>query len=144
MNLPNPVDRHVGDRIRSRRVALGISPEFLADALGATVQQAQQWEAGTSRVGSTRLLELAKILDVDSAFFFSDAQSDGQHGKAESDEPLPLSVLRTPPALEGLRLVRGFARIENRAFREVVIKLVETMAAETDCVEHDASLFQSR
>jgi len=131
MKLPNPVDKRVGDRLRTRRVALGISPEYLADALGATVRQAQQWEAGTCRVGSTRLLALANILDVNSGFFFSDAQSDGQHGKADSKEPLPsLSVLRSPPSSEGSRLMRGFARIENRAFREVVIKLVETMAAE--------------
>jgi diguanylate cyclase (GGDEF)-like protein len=82
MKSPNPTDRHVGGRVRSRRIALGMSPKNLADALGTTVQKVQQWEAGTSRTGSARLLELTKILGVNSAFFFADSEPNETIGEA--------------------------------------------------------------
>jgi transcriptional regulator with XRE-family HTH domain len=101
----------------------------LADALGTTVQQVQQWEAGTSRIGSKRLLELTKILGVNAAFFFADSEPNEPVGEAGLLETLSSqSILGSTPSLETLRLIRAFAGIENRAFREVTVKLVETMA----------------
>ena len=72
MKSGNPVDKHVGARVRSRRIVLGMSPKNLADAVGTTVQQVDQWEAGTTRIGSKRLMELTKILGVNAAFFFAE------------------------------------------------------------------------
>ena len=71
MSVPHPVDKQVGDQIRSRRVALGISPGELADALATSVQQILEWEAGASRIGATHLLSLVEILDVETEYFFA-------------------------------------------------------------------------
>lgn len=128
MRSPNPTDRHVGGRVRSQRIALGMSPKNLADALGTTVQKVQQWEAGTSRTGSKRLLELTKILGVNSAFFFADSEPNETIGEAGWIETLSSQSIRgSTPSLETLRLIRALASIRNRAF-EVIVKLVETMA----------------
>ena len=76
-NLANPVDRQVGGRLRSRRTALNMSAESFAQDSGATPQQLREWEAGTSRIGAARLLELAKILDVNPAFFSRTSVTEG-------------------------------------------------------------------
>jgi transcriptional regulator with XRE-family HTH domain len=78
----NLVDMYVGDRLRFRRIALGMSPEQLAKALGSKVQQVQQWEAGTGRIGAARLQKLTQILGVDAAFFFQDVKPNGLHDEA--------------------------------------------------------------
>jgi transcriptional regulator with XRE-family HTH domain len=129
MKSGNPVDKHVGSRVRSRRIVLGMSPKNLADAVGTTAHQVDHWEAGTSRIGSKRLMELTKALGVNAAFFFADSESN-----EPSDEtgfkhtPGSQSILGSTPSLETLRLIRAFGSIKNRAFREVIVKLVETMA----------------
>ena len=64
------VDPHVGKRLRERRVALGMSQEKLADALGISFQQIQKYEAGTNRVAASRLWDIAKALEVDVGYFF--------------------------------------------------------------------------
>jgi len=69
---PRPVDAHVGARVRLRRTMLGMSQEKLAQALGLTFQQVQKYERGTNRVGSSRLYELSKILDVPIQYFFDE------------------------------------------------------------------------
>lgn len=129
MKSGNPVDKHVGARVRSRRIVLGMSPKNLADAVGTTVQQVDQWEAGTTRIGSKRLMELTKILGVNAAFFFANSESNKPSGVTGLEATLwSQSILGSTPSLETLRLVRAFASIKNRAFREVIVKLVETMA----------------
>jgi transcriptional regulator with XRE-family HTH domain len=129
MKSGNPVDKHVGGRMRSRRTVLGMSPKALADALGTTAQQVGQWEEGTSRIGSKRLMELTKILGVNAAFFFADSEPNEPSGETGSKATLwSQSVLGSTPSLETLRLIRAFGSIKNRAFREVIVKLVETMA----------------
>jgi Helix-turn-helix len=129
MKSGNPVDKHVGSRVRSRRIVLGMSPKNLADALGTTVQQVDQWEAGTSRIGSKRLMELTKILGVNAAFFFADSEPNEPNGDTGLNATQwSRYVLGSTPSLETLRLIRAFAGIKNRAFREVIVKLVETMA----------------
>jgi transcriptional regulator with XRE-family HTH domain len=129
MKSGNPVDKHVGGRVRSRRIVLGMSPKDLADALGTTAHQVDQWEAGTSRIGSKRLMELTKILGVNAAFFFADSEPNEANGETGMKATLwSESLLGPMPSLETLRLIRAFASIKNRAFREVIVKLVETMA----------------
>ena len=67
---PNETDKHIGSRVRARRVMLGMSQEKLADALGLTFQQVQKYEKGVNRIGASRLLHMAGILDVSIEFFF--------------------------------------------------------------------------
>jgi len=133
---PNLVDKHVSSRVGSRRIALGMSPEQMAAAVGSTVQQVQKWEAGTDRIGANQLLKLTKILGVNSAFFFADENQSVPDIDARSKEMLPSrSVLYLSPTLDGLRLTRAFTSIKNRALREIVIKFVETIAE----IESDAN-----
>src|SRR6202162_4499850 len=70
---PNPIDRHVGSRVRMRRLMLGMSQEKLGDGLGLTFQQVQKYEKGTNRIGASRLQHIANILQVPVAFFFEGA-----------------------------------------------------------------------
>ena len=72
MVIANPVDRHIGRRLRARRIALGMSRDTLAVALGISVLQVREWEAGKSRVGATRLRALAKVLCINPGWFFED------------------------------------------------------------------------
>ena len=73
--IPNPIDRHVGSRVRMRRVMLGMSQEKLGGALGLTFQQVQKYEKGTNRIGASRLQQISRTLDVPPAFFFEGAPS---------------------------------------------------------------------
>jgi transcriptional regulator with XRE-family HTH domain len=73
---PNPIDIHVGSRIRLRRTMLGMSQEKLGEALGITFQQIQKYEKGTNRVGASRLQNISTILNVPVSFFFEDAPGD--------------------------------------------------------------------
>src|SRR5688572_33120395 len=70
--FPNPIDVHVGSRIRLRRTLLGLSQEKLAEAIGLTFQQVQKYEKGANRVSSSRLMDIAKVLEVDIAYFFAE------------------------------------------------------------------------
>ena len=69
---PNPIDTHVGNRIRLRRQLLGYSQEKLASLLGLTFQQVQKYEKGMNRVGASRLWDMGKVLGVPISFFFED------------------------------------------------------------------------
>ncbi len=70
---PNPIDKHVGSRVRMRRMMLGMSQEKLGDALGLTFQQVQKYEKGTNRIGASRLQQISQILQVPVSFFFEGA-----------------------------------------------------------------------
>src|SRR6267143_668711 len=76
---PNPIDRHVGSRVRMRRMMLSMSQEKLGDALGLTFQQVQKYEKGTNRIGASRLQQISQILQVPVAFFFEGAPSLSPH-----------------------------------------------------------------
>src|ERR1700689_3596756 len=69
---PNPVDVHVGARLRLRRTLLGMSQERLGNAIGLTFQQVQKYERGANRIGASRLYDLSRVLDVPVSFFFDD------------------------------------------------------------------------
>src|SRR5690349_23097057 len=73
---PNPVDVHVGSRVRLRRTLLGMSQEKLGDALGLTFQQVQKYERGANRIGASRLFDLSRVLDVPVSFFFDDIKAE--------------------------------------------------------------------
>src|SRR5256885_4646469 len=69
---PNPVDVHVGARVRLRRTLLGMSQEKLGDAIGLTFQQVQKYERGANRIGASRLYDLSRVLDVPVSYFFEE------------------------------------------------------------------------
>src|ERR1700751_4114459 len=84
---PNPIDKHVGSRVRMRRMMLAMSQEKLGDALGLTFQQVQKYEKGTNRIGASRLQQISHILQVPVAFFFEGAPHVvGMPSLAELDE----------------------------------------------------------
>jgi len=130
---PNPIDIHVGSRIRLRRNMLGMSQEKLGESLGITFQQIQKYEKGTNRVGASRLQAIASILSVPVAFFFEDAPGHeaGEAGGLAEDSSTNYVVdfLNSP---EGLQLNRAFVRINDPKVRRKVVDLVKALATDAD------------
>ncbi|MBJ3777239.1 helix-turn-helix domain-containing protein [Acuticoccus mangrovi] len=132
---PNPIDVHVGSRLKLRRTMLGMTQEKLGDQLGVTFQQVQKYEKGANRIGASRLQEISQILDVPVAFFFEDARQpadDGLAGVARAsgfaeDAGSAFAVPRAP-ANEAHELARAFSRIDDARIRRRIIDLVETLA----------------
>lgn len=125
---PNPVDIHVGSRVRLRRTLLGMSQEKLGAALGLTFQQVQKYERGTNRIGSSRLYQLGRILEVPVSFFFDDMPSEtvasapaAPEAEAEVFDQEDLSKRET------LELVRAYYRINDPAVRKRVFELVKAV-----------------
>ncbi|MDF1610221.1 helix-turn-helix domain-containing protein [Hoeflea sp. YIM 152468] len=130
---PNPIDIHVGSRVRLRRTMLGMSQEKLGDALGITFQQIQKYEKGTNRVGASRLQNISTILNVPVSFFFEDAPGDpstGQPGMAEANSSN--YVVDFLSSSEGLQLNRAFIKIADPKVRRKLVDLVKSLAAEPD------------
>lgn len=128
---PNPIDIHVGSRIRLRRTMLGMSQEKLGESLGITFQQIQKYEKGTNRVGASRLQNIAGILNVPVSFFFEDAPGD-QPGSATGMAEASSSnyVVDFLSSSEGLQLNRAFVKISDPKVRRRIVDLVKTLSAE--------------
>lgn len=126
---PNPIDVHVGSRIRLRRNMLGISQEKLGESLGITFQQIQKYEKGTNRVGASRLQAIASILNAPISFFFEDAPGEdgGAPGFGEEGSTFVTDFLNTS---EGIQLNRAFVKISDPKVRRRVLDLVKALAAE--------------
>ncbi|KAB0572370.1 helix-turn-helix transcriptional regulator [Brucella pituitosa] len=128
---PNPIDVHVGSRIRLRRNMLGLSQEKLGESLGITFQQIQKYEKGTNRVGASRLQAISSILTVPVSFFFEDAPGSNptsQAGFAEDNEAT--YVVDFLNSNEGVQLTRAFTKIADPKVRRKIIDLVKSLAAE--------------
>jgi transcriptional regulator with XRE-family HTH domain len=121
---PSPVDVHVGSRLKMRRHLLGISQTDLGDAVGLTFQQIQKYEKGSNRMGSSRLYEFTKILDVPISFFFDDMPTDLKHDgdlvAVEDDNELNRQ--------ETKELVKAYYRIPNPKVRAKLFETVKTIA----------------
>jgi transcriptional regulator with XRE-family HTH domain len=128
---PNPIDKHVGSRVRMRRMMLGMSQEKLGDALGLTFQQVQKYEKGTNRIGASRLQQISTILQVPVAFFFEGAPGDGSLIGEFSDAPSPAYVTDFLATSDGLALTKAFMKIANPRLRRRIVDLVEQIADET-------------
>ena len=132
--FPNPIDVHVGGRIRLRRTLLGISQTTLAEAMGLTFQQVQKYEKGTNRVSSSRLVDLANALDVSVSYFFEEMSAGvgaqtpsalmkaGQRPAAIDNENDPLSKRET------IEFVRAYYKIQDPAVRTRVFELVKVVS----------------
>lgn len=126
---PNPIDIHVGSRIRLRRNLLGLSQEKLGESLGITFQQIQKYEKGTNRVGASRLQAIASILEVPVSYFFQDAPGGAVVEGVEEDNSTSY-VVDFLSSTEGLRLNRAFVRISDAKVRARIIDLVRSLADE--------------
>lgn len=124
---PNPIDLHVGARIRMRRKILGVSQERLAEDLGLTFQQIQKYERGANRVSASKLYEIAKSLQSSVGYFFEGLADTTGDGVAEPGEPFVHDFLMTS---EGLELAALFPKITRAKVRRRILELVRSMAEE--------------
>jgi transcriptional regulator with XRE-family HTH domain len=130
---PNPVDVHVGSRVRLRRTLLGLSQEKLGDALGLTFQQVQKYERGANRIGASRLFDLSRVLDVPVSFFFDDMAEDATERKPAVDidiDEMSQGGFNVDPMArrETLELVRAYYRIKDPLVRKRVFELAKALA----------------
>ncbi|CAD7043398.1 putative HTH-type transcriptional regulator [Pseudorhizobium banfieldiae] len=130
---PNPIDIHVGSRIRLRRTMLGMSQEKLGESLGITFQQIQKYEKGTNRVGASRLQNISSILNVPVSFFFEDAPGENRASPAGMEEASSSNfVVDFLSSSEGLQLNRAFVKISDPKVRRRIVDLVKALAADAD------------
>ena len=129
---PNPIDIHVGSRVRLRRNMLGMSQEKLGEALGITFQQIQKYEKGTNRVGASRLQAISTVLNVPVSFFFEDAPGVAALTGGMSEASSTSFVVDFLNSAEGLQLNRAFAKISDPKVRRKIIDLVKALAGSSD------------
>lgn len=124
---PNPTDKHVGSRVRMRRMMLGMSQEKLGNSLGLTFQQVQKYEKGTNRIGASRLQQISHILQVPVEFFFEGAPTVAGMGRVEglNESPSPAYVSDFLASPDGLALTKAFMRITDSKLRRRIVDLVE-------------------
>jgi len=133
--FPNPIDVHVGGRIRQRRTLLGMKQEKLAEAIGLSFQQLQKYEHGRNRVGASRLFDLARVLDVPISHFFEEMAAGIADRSPSRIMGMPASMLQAyaaePDPLtkrETLELVRAYFKIVNPRVRRRLTELVKAIA----------------
>ena len=119
-----PVDKHVGNRVRMRRLMLHVSQTRLGDALGITFQQIQKYEKGTNRISASRLQQIADVLKVPVSFFFDGASENDQSSRIEWPE-YATTFMATR---EGLALARAFSRIRKPKLRRCITDIVLQLA----------------
>ena len=129
--VPDPVDMHVGRRVRLRRTLLGLSQEKLGEAVGLTFQQIQKYERGANRIGASRMYDLSQVLDVPVSFFYDDMPNEVNDrnavGEAEASgegagDKEPLTRRET------LELVRAYYKVSSPPVRKRVFELVKSLA----------------
>ena len=123
----NPIDAQVGNRVRIRRMLIGMSQERLGDLLGLTFQQVQKYEKGVNRIGAGRLFEIARILGVPIDFFY-----DGVGATLENPSEGTPPVMEFVSSGEGLQLSLAFMKIKDPKVRKRVLDLVKSLANEED------------
>jgi transcriptional regulator with XRE-family HTH domain len=126
---PSPIDKHVGARVRMRRLMLGLSQEKLAGGLGLTFQQVQKYEKGTNRIGASRLQQIANILKVAPQFFFDElpkGKGAGHHDAA----PSPAYLNDFVTSNDGLALMKAFMTIESATLRRSIVHVVQQINGE--------------
>lgn len=125
---PNPIDKHVGSRVRMRRLMLVMSQEKLADGCGVTFQQIHKYEKGANRIGASRLQQIGDILQVPVAFFFEGSPVIPGAFKFNTEAPTPGYVDDFLGTTDGLALVKAFQRIGNAKTRRKLVELAEQIA----------------
>jgi transcriptional regulator with XRE-family HTH domain len=124
---PNPVDKHVGSRVRMRRLMLGMSQSRLAEGLGLTFQQVQKYEKGMNRIGASRLQHVASILQVPVAFFFEGLPT-ADEPKSHAGSLSHAAVFEFLATTDGVRLARAFTRIPDAKLRRSIVDVAEQIS----------------
>ena len=153
---PDPTDKHVGARIRMRRMMLGISQTNLADAVDLTFQQVQKYEKGVNRVSASRMQQFAKILSVPISFFFEGSPAanvvGGKSGGAAAG--MPAYIREFLAIRDGIKIIKAFSQIRNhknqKKYTELVINLLALFDYKVDnddhylVIKYDKSKFQKK
>lgn len=134
--LPNPVDIHVGARVRLRRTLMGMSQEKLGESIGLTFQQVQKYERGANRIGASRLFDLSRVLDVPVSFFFDDMPAEAAAARIDDDEDAATGEERATGGYEPdpmakretLELVRAYYKINDPSVRKRLFELTKAVA----------------
>jgi len=137
--MAHPVDTHVGKRLRLRRTLLGMSQDVLGKMIGVTFQQVQKYERGINRIGSSRLYDFSKLLDVPVNFFF-----DGYEGETEGDVYGSLNEGGAAPFAEEklinretLELAKAYHKIKNDNVRKQALELIKALANSSTSSDKD-------
>jgi transcriptional regulator with XRE-family HTH domain len=126
----NPIDKHVGNRVRMRRLMLEMSQTQLAHGLGLSFQQVQKYEKGANRIGASRLQQISQILQVPVPFFFDGVS--GQSGAATEIAESDSFVNDFLATSDGMALVKAFVRLQDSKLRRAIVRLVEQITPEDD------------
>lgn len=128
---PNPIDIHVGARLRLRRTLLGLSQEKLGEAVGITFQQLQKYERGSNRISASRLFNLSQVLGVPVSYFFEDMPSPEHIATPSADvPPSETEEFESMARRETLELVRAYYRIEDPSVRKRTFDLLKALGGE--------------
>jgi transcriptional regulator with XRE-family HTH domain len=124
---PNFVDRHVGNRVRMRRLLVGMSQEKLGELLGITFQQVQKYEKGSNRVSASRLYQISRVLGVPVQYFYDELkEDDGPSGFAESEGADAIAgALQSP---DGVQIARIFSATTDPEKRKLILNAVKLLA----------------
>ena len=136
----NPIDKHVGERVRLRRMLLGMSQERLGDQLGLTFQQVQKYEKGVNRIGASRLFDLAQVLGVPIQYFYENmptAVSGLPQAPGFADKKGEAYVSDFLSSRDGVELNKAFARISDPRIRRSIVDMVRSIAGEETAVTGD-------
>ena len=136
----NPTDKHVGQRLRMRRLMLDMSQSNVADALGVTFQQVQKYEKGINRIGAGRLQNISTLLRVPISFFFEGAPQVPGQDDTKTGAPFPQYVSDYLASSDGIHLTKAFMRITNLKRRRSIVDLVEQIA---DCADESVKDWKS-
>ena len=133
---PDPIDMHVGKRIKLRRTLLHISQEQLASDIGVTFQQVQKYESGHNRVSASRLFDISRVLNCPISYFFGDIGPEttgdrsmpgarAAEGVAEEAVGFDADPMQRTETLE---LVRSYWRLHNAELRKNVLELLSNIS----------------
>jgi transcriptional regulator with XRE-family HTH domain len=125
----DPIDEHLGVRIRMRRIMLHLSQRRLADALGMSLQQVRQYEDGAYRIGASELCAIAEALDVPPEFFFADVPRTRRVG-GRKKSPMIDFLDSFPDATDDYTLVRCYLRIKDAKMKRRIVALVQAIAGD--------------
>ena len=120
--VPNPIDVHVGSRIRMRRLLLGMNQETLAGKLGLTFQQVQKYESGANRVSASRLAAIAEILDATVSYFYGDLPAEDETSPQDRQWR---DYLQRPETIEFIRL---YYAMPDASIRRQLLEMTKTVA----------------
>lgn len=128
--IPHPTDKHVGSRVRMRRLMLGMSQEKLGDALGVTFQQVQKYEKGVNRISASRLQQIAHILQVPVTFFFEGGPATNDKPTGQQSAPSPSYVSAFLATADGIALVKAFIALKDAKLRRSIVLLAKEIAGD--------------